>query len=51
MNHVCLDNGGACRTFAEKYAADQEAFFADYGISHAKLSELGVQWEGEPVTI
>lgn len=27
--------------FAEKYAADEKAFFHDYAISHAKLSELG----------
>lgn len=40
-----------CRPFAEKYAADQDAFFADYAVAHAKLSELGVQWDGEPVTI
>jgi hypothetical protein len=41
----------ACRPYAEKYAEDQDAFFADYAASHAKLSELGVQWEGEPVTL
>nr|ABB88581.1 ascorbate peroxidase [Ulva fasciata] len=31
--------------YAEKYAEDQDAFFADYAVSHAKLSELGVAWE------
>ena len=29
------------RPHAEKYAADQAAFFADYVESHLKLSELG----------
>lgn len=29
------------RQFAEKYAKDQDAFFADYAESHVKLSELG----------
>lgn len=44
---VCCD-----RPFAEKYAADEEAFFADYAQAHAKLSELGVEWvEDAPVTI
>jgi L-ascorbate peroxidase len=37
--------------FADKYEADEGTFFTDYGISHAKLSELGVNWDGEPVTI
>lgn len=38
--------------YAEKYAADQAAFFADYCVSHQKLSELGVEWEeGAPVTL
>ncbi len=40
-----------CRPFAEKYAADQDAFFADYVASHLKLSELGVKWDGEPYTL
>lgn len=44
---VCCD-----RPFAEKYAADEAAFFADYAQAHAKLSELGVEWvEDAPVTI
>lgn len=29
------------RALCEKYAADQEAFFADYAEAHVKLSELG----------
>lgn len=38
--------------FASKYADDQEAFFADYAASHAKLSELGAGWqEGAPVAL
>ena len=40
-----------CRQYAEKYAEDQDAFFADYVESHLKLSELGVKWDGEPVTL
>lgn len=39
------------KAYAEKYAADKDAFFADYAVSHAKLSELGVKWDGEPVSI
>jgi hypothetical protein len=42
----------ARRPLAEKYAADQAAFFADYAIAHQKLSELGVAWEeGAPITL
>ncbi|XP_024968624.1 L-ascorbate peroxidase, cytosolic-like [Cynara cardunculus var. scolymus] len=29
------------RPLVEKYAADEDAFFADYAVSHMKLSELG----------
>ncbi|EDQ89742.1 uncharacterized protein MONBRDRAFT_18816 [Monosiga brevicollis MX1] len=32
------------RPFVEKYATDKDAFFADYAVSHQKLSELGVKW-------
>jgi hypothetical protein len=40
------------RPYAERYAADQAAFFSDYQTSHQKLSELGVQWaEGAPVSL
>lgn len=39
------------KPYAEKYAADQAAFFADYSASLVKLSELGAEWEeGGPVT-
>ncbi len=41
----------ACRPYAEKYAADQDAFFADYAKAHAKLSELGVDWNPEPFPV
>jgi hypothetical protein len=34
------------RPFAEKYAASQDDFFADYVPAHLKLSELGAKWEG-----
>jgi hypothetical protein len=35
-----------------RYAADQEAFFADYVAAHMKLADLGVKWvEGAPVKI
>eukprot|EP00798_Chlamydomonas_sp_ICE-L_P019266 gene19266-25903_t len=41
----------AFRPYAEKYAADEAAFFTDYTAAHLKLSELGVEWqEGGPVT-
>ncbi|CAI5493932.1 unnamed protein product [Closterium sp. Naga37s-1] len=33
------------KVFAEKYAADQAAFFADYAQSHKKLSELGAKFD------
>lgn len=38
-----------CRPYAEKYAESQEAFFEDYAKAHLKLSELGVQWDPEPI--
>ncbi len=41
----------ARRPYAEKYAADQDAFFEDYAKAHAKLSELGVEWDPEPIEI
>lgn len=44
-------SGGCCRPYAEKYLDDQDAFFADYAAAHAKLSELGAEWEGEPFTL
>lgn len=39
------------KAFAEKYAEDKEAFFTDYALAHAKLSELGSKWDGEPVAV
>lgn len=33
------------KPYAEKYAADEKAFFNDYAISHAKLSELGADFD------
>lgn len=33
------------RAYAIKYAEDQDAFFADYAVSHAKLSEQGSKFE------
>lgn len=39
------------RPFAELYAKDQDAFFADYVEAHLKLSELGAEWEVEPFTL
>lgn len=38
-----------CRPYAEKYAESQDAFFEDYAKAHLKLSELGVQWDPEPI--
>ena len=40
-----------CRPHAEKYAADQDAFFADYVKAHLKLSELGAEWAPEPISM
>jgi hypothetical protein len=40
-----------CRPFAEKYADDEAAFFADYAEAHVKLSELGAAWDGAPVSV
>ena len=34
-------NGCSGGQWVVKYAADQNAFFADYAVSHKKLSELG----------
>ncbi|BDA49745.1 probable L-ascorbate peroxidase 7, chloroplastic [Coccomyxa sp. Obi] len=39
------------RPFAEKYEQDQDAFFNDYTAAHIKLSELGVEWQGQPFTL
>jgi L-ascorbate peroxidase len=44
---ACLFEDPGFSPFAEKYAADQDAFFADYVASHLKLSELGVKWEND----
>eukprot|EP00252_Welwitschia_mirabilis_P008476 TRINITY_DN2034_c0_g1_i4.p1 TRINITY_DN2034_c0_g1~~TRINITY_DN2034_c0_g1_i4.p1 ORF type:complete len:370 (-),score=81.74 TRINITY_DN2034_c0_g1_i4:444-1415(-) len=33
------------KEYSEKYAADQDAFFKDYAESHAKLSNLGAQFD------
>ncbi|KAH7566253.1 hypothetical protein JRO89_XS08G0125100 [Xanthoceras sorbifolium] len=35
-----LEDPGFCR-YVELYAKDEDAFFADYALSHKKLSELG----------
>ena len=42
---ACLVTDPGFKPFAEKYAADPKAFDADYAVAHAKLSELGVEWE------
>jgi L-ascorbate peroxidase len=34
----------AFKVYAEKYAADQDAFFKDYAEAHAKLSNLGAKF-------
>ncbi|GFR44571.1 hypothetical protein Agub_g5845 [Astrephomene gubernaculifera] len=49
---ACLFEDEGFRPYAEQYAADQAAFFADYSESHRRLSELGVEWvAGGPVSI
>mmetsp|Transcript_28733 Transcript_28733/g.62947 ORF Transcript_28733/g.62947 Transcript_28733/m.62947 type:complete len:351 (-) Transcript_28733:715-1767(-) len=35
----------AFRPHTERFAADQEAFFAQYAVSHKKLSELGARFD------
>lgn len=35
--------------YAEKYAADQEAFFKDYAEADAKLSNLGAKFDPSEV--
>ncbi|OAE22501.1 hypothetical protein AXG93_4697s1380 [Marchantia polymorpha subsp. ruderalis] len=35
------------KKFTDKYAEDQNAFFADYALAHAKLSELGSKFDPE----
>ncbi|KAM3575719.1 hypothetical protein VYU27_002339 [Nannochloropsis oceanica] len=42
---LCIFGDEGFRPFALKYKDDQAAFFADYCVSHAKLSELGAEWE------
>lgn len=40
------------RQCADKYAADQDAFFHDYALAHKKLAEQGSQWvKGTPITL
>lgn len=38
------------QVYAEKYAADQDAFFKDYAESHAKLSNLGAKFNPPEVS-
>ena len=47
----CLFEDEGFKPYAEKYAASQDAFFKDYVKAHLKLSELGVEWETEPITL
>ena len=42
---ACLFEDEKFKPYAEKYAADNDAFFKDYVDSHLKLSELGAGWE------
>jgi len=49
---ACLFEDEGFKPFAEKYAADEAAFFEDYSKAHLKLSELGAKWtDGAPVSI
>jgi enolase len=41
----CLHEDQAFTPTFRKYAADQNVFFADYALAHAKLSELGSKFE------
>jgi len=42
---LCIFGDEGFRPHSMKYKDDQDAFFKDYCVSHAKLSELGVEWE------
>ncbi|KAL2610659.1 hypothetical protein R1flu_029232 [Riccia fluitans] len=35
------------KKYTDKYAEDEAAFFKDYALAHAKLSELGAKWDPE----
>jgi L-ascorbate peroxidase len=37
----------AFKATCEKYASDEQTFFADYAAAHKKLSELGSKFEPE----
>ncbi|KAK9096082.1 hypothetical protein Sjap_021579 [Stephania japonica] len=39
------------KVYAEKYAADQDAFFKDYAEAHAKLSNLGAKFDPPEVWV
>lgn len=39
-----LADAPALRPIIQRYAADQQRFFADFGEAFRKLTELGVQW-------
>ncbi|OEL25557.1 putative L-ascorbate peroxidase 8, chloroplastic [Dichanthelium oligosanthes] len=38
------------KAYAEKYAVDQDAFFKDYAVAHAKLSNLGAKFNPPQAT-
>lgn len=42
---ACLFTDEGFKVHAEKFAADQGAFFKSYASAHKKLSELGAVWE------
>eukprot|EP00245_Coleochaete_scutata_P009740 TRINITY_DN3283_c0_g1_i1.p1 TRINITY_DN3283_c0_g1~~TRINITY_DN3283_c0_g1_i1.p1 ORF type:complete len:286 (+),score=52.74 TRINITY_DN3283_c0_g1_i1:97-954(+) len=46
----CLVEDRAFKPFVERYAKDQDEFFRDYAVSHKKLSELGWNNLGKPVS-
>ncbi|CAD5194507.1 unnamed protein product [Musa acuminata subsp. malaccensis] len=46
-----LLNDPVFRPLVEKYAADEDAFFADYAEAHLRLSELGYAFERVNVQI
>eukprot|EP00884_Botryococcus_braunii_P003915 jgi/Botrbrau1/13524/Bobra.0347s0009.1 len=54
---LCLDTDAVLFTdqgfkpHAERYLADEGAFFKEYAAAHAKLSELGSDWETGPYSL
>lgn len=50
--HVPSPNPYALRSvYAEKYAEDQGAFFEGFTKAMQRMADMGVEWDGAPVTL